>query len=358
MQREGVQVFLEDYYARSYNNSGAQTRILQAQTRQASEHSARQLLKLLSRDLPLVANPFEIARIFAPFNDSLAMASKLYPELLEYSHITEYKEPIISMLSSLVLEEKINPHRYKKYLPALLSDANMQLKRQLGQENQSRAQSGNYNKNSRKQRKLLEDYTIILFPYRTQKELQPFFRRLYEVKDPDIRTTYVTLLAIHKGYIPNGFIDSLVKDINSRCLLYNKLQSVSKSYLIPEKYASQQALAEAMVFEDERFDPLTDTIQYVDERPVFHSGKTYKAYYFKHKSERDFNKNFKMVMLVYPSESEAGTKPVYQSKGLRMEDTDTDEDAMHFVTEEYLLKDHPRAIVFEPTEKAVPGFGF
>ncbi len=56
-------------------------------------------LHLMSQDLPLVSNTAEIKSIFKPYEDSLELAKRLYPELLEYSSITEYKAPIFSLLA-------------------------------------------------------------------------------------------------------------------------------------------------------------------------------------------------------------------------------------------------------------------
>ncbi len=353
-----VKDFLKAFYATSYSNSNAQTRILQATAQKSDAASADRLLELLSEDLPLASNPFEIARIFAPFNDSLPLARMLYPDLLAYSHIAEYKEPVISLLSSLVVAGEIKTSRYKKYLQQLLNDANMQLKRQLGTESQSRIQAGNFTKASKHHRKLLEDYSVILFPFRQDKDVAAFYRRLYQVRDPAIRTTCVALLAREKAYIPLGIVDSLAADLNSRALLFNKLQAVGEVSLFPVGYARQQYLAEAEIYADEYFDPTVNTIQYVGERDLEYEGKNYKGFYFKYKSELDFNKSFKMVLLVYGADQPLTTTHIYKGKGLRMEDTDTDEEIMQYVTEEFLLKDHPRAVVYEPTEKVGYGYGF
>ncbi len=358
MDQPRVRQFLKEFYERSYSNSNAQTRILQATAQQADGPSAARLLELLSQDLPLVSNPFEIARIFAPYNDSLPLARSLFPDLLEYSNISEYKEPIISMLATLVGKGEIKASRYKKYLRPLLSDANMQLKRQLGTENQSRVQSGTFSKNNRQHRKLLEDYTVLLFPFKKDREVQSFFRRLYEVEDPEIRTTYVALLAREGTYIPFGMIDSMAANINSRNLLFNKLHAVGQISLFPTEYASQQQLAAAALYGDEHFDPLVDTVQFVGERPIRYGDRDCTGYYFKRKSQLDFNKNFKMVLLVFPVDAPLSTRPFYKGKGLRMADTDTEAEVMRYVTEEFMLKDHPRAVVFEPNEKARLGYGF
>jgi hypothetical protein len=308
--------------------------------------------------LPLAANPFEIEKIFAPYNDSLPLARALYPDLLEYSTIPEYKEPIISLLASLVSSGEIHHKRYKKYLKPMLYDANMQLKRQLGFENQSRLQSGKFNKNNREHRKLLEDYTVLLFPYRKEQEAAQFFHRLMEVKDPAVQTTYMGLLAKYENAIPKGMLNVLVEDINSRGLLFRKLAEVEATSYFPADYASRQLLAEAELFEGNHFDPHTDTLEFIQSNELVSDGTEYAAYFFKHKSELDFNKNYKVYLLAYTTDAPLGSAACYKSKGIRMSDTDTDGEMVRYATEEFRLKAHPRAEVFETSEKLGYGFGF
>jgi hypothetical protein len=255
------------------------------------------------------------------------------------------------LLATLYSHGEIKPKRYKKYMDPLVNDANMQLKRQLGLESQSRLQNGGFAKNNRQQKQLLEDYASLLFPFRKDRAVAPFFARLWQVKDPGVRTTYMALLASEGIYIPQGISDSLASDVNSRKLFFNKLLAVDKVSLFPEKYASHQMLAEAALFAGDRFDPSIDTIRFIGEQLLRHEGRDYKGFYFKHKNQLDFNKSFKMYLLVYPAGALPGEDVFYKSKGLRMADTDTEAEAMRFVTEEFDLKDHPRAVVFEAEEK-------
>jgi hypothetical protein len=351
LDQPAVTKFLESFYARSYNNSNAQTKILQATTRQKDASSVRSFLELLHNDLPLAGNPFEIERIFAPYNDSLPLARSLFPDLLEYSTIPEYKSPIISLLATLVSTEEIKPKRYKNYVRAMLNDANMQLKRQLGFENQSRLQSGKFNKNNREHRKLLEDYTVILFPYREEREAASFFHRLREVKDPEVQTTRIALLAGQGLSIPNDMIAGFAKDINSRGQLYSKLSEAGATSLFPSEFATREFLAEAELFEGNKFDPQADTVQFIQSEDIVTEGREYTAYYFKLKDELDFNKNYKVYLLVYDKDEPLGVKACYKSKGIRMADTDTDEEIIRYATEEFQLKNHPRSEVFEKEEK-------
>ena len=140
-----VNAFFISFYEKSYNNSSAQIKILQAITKNVDKESTKFLLGLMSKDLPLVSSKSEIYTIFKPYLDSLPMAKKLYPEILDYSAIAEYKSPIFSMLAKLKSKGLIKPRSYKKYRKQILNDAKIQLKRQLGKFGHQHEQRNAYN---------------------------------------------------------------------------------------------------------------------------------------------------------------------------------------------------------------------
>ncbi len=346
LDHPGVVPFFKEYYGKSYNNSGAQAKILRAIANVRDENSVCLLLNLMSLDLPLVSNKFDIQHIFSPFRDSLALAKKLYPEILDYSGINEYKLPILSLLADLKSKGMVKPGSYKKYKKQLLNDAKIQLKRHLGYYNNRNAQ-GRYSRNEEEQNSLLEDYTILLYPFLKEKEVQQFFNRLLLVKDPRIRTTYATLIVKNGNVIPSGMLDSLAADIDGRAMLYQSLEEIGKATLFPKEYKSQRALAEAALFAQRRYNEMKDSLQYLEDRTILYKEKMYTGYYFKLQKKQSYDKNFKMYLVVYEGD-QLQTKPFYQNEGLRIEDTDTERDAMDYVTEEFILKDRKRAVVYRP----------
>ncbi|MFK7813411.1 MAG: TraB/GumN family protein, partial [Maribacter sp.] len=358
-----VNSFFKDFYAKSYNNSNAQTKILTAITKKADEESVKLLLELMSQDLPLVSNKFEIHKIFKPYMDSLPMAKKLYPEILDYSAIAEYKSPIFEMLANLQAKGLIKPKSYKKYRKQILNDAKIQLKRQLGQSYISNTR-GDYHDiiapaasyRAIGSTKVLEDYAVLLYPFVKEKDVRQFFNRLLLVKDPKVQTTYAALLCKNELTIPHRMLDSLSSNINSRVLLFNKLKAIGKSNLFPNKYRNERSLAEAHLFNFKRFDVKKDSVSFLEKRTLDYRGKAYTGYYFKTKNGNDYDKNFKMHLIVYDNTLPLSPKPFYKSDDLRIEDTETDKEVLEYVTEAFLLKDRKRAVVYRPNGYGAYGF--
>ncbi len=345
-----VSDFLADFYGKSYSNGYAQTKILQSITKKQDEESVQLLLALMRKDLPLTSEKFETYMLLEPYTDSLPLAKKLYPEILEYSSIDEFKSPIFSLLSQLKAEGLVKPNTYRKYRKQLLNDAKIQLKRQLGKNTNGRRGQRRFSDNLSPGTNLLEDYVILLYPFRKEKGAKTFFTRLSEYKNPIIQTTYMALLAENDVPIPQSTLDSLAADINSRNLLYSKLQKNKKLSLFPAKYNTAKAIAEASIYRRNNYDAKQDSIFFLTKKQLVFRGEKFTGYYFKTKDHQAYNTHFKMHLVVFENGKPLTVKPYYKNNGFRMQDTDTDDEVIDMVTEGFLLKDRKRAKVYRPNQ--------
>ncbi len=343
--------FYKTFYENSYNNSASQTKILQVIAKKKTSESAQQLLDLMSIDLPLVSSSFEIYQIFKPYMDSLQLAKKLYPRILDYSSIEEYKSPIFSLLAKLKSEELIKAKTYKKYKNQILNDAKIQLKRELGKAPKNKNANPYFESlSTAKNTGILEDYIELLHPFLREKEVQLFFDKLNLVSDADIKTTKVALIANHENNTNTEKLLSLAKAIESRNLLFNKLKNKDNLAAFPAAYKTQKLLAEAQLFEKEEVRPTLDSIQFIAQRNISYRGESYVAYAFKYRKSDDYDKNFKMYLAVYESSSKLQSKPYYKNGGYLIEDTDTDQEILDVVIEEFMLRDRQRAEVYRENQ--------
>jgi len=352
-----VMPFYKDFYKKSYNNSTAQALVLQAISKKSDEASLELLLELLETDLPLLSNTFQISLIFRPYRDSLLLAKKLFPKLLDYSTISEYKAPIFSLLAKLQANGSIKSKRYRKYKTQILNDAKIYLKRQLGKD-VSTAHQDFYNpRTPRTDIGILEDYVTLLYPFRKEKAVQQFFGQLRLIQEPRIQTAHLTLLAKNKESIPQKQLSDLAADMNGRLDLFGKLRAVGKLNLFPKAYKSQKYLAEALLFQGKTYNVEKDSVEFLTQKSLQYDGKQLIGYYFKKRNNEDYDKNFNMHLLVFEDGKGLQTEPFYENSGMRIEDTETEEAVIGFVTEEFLLKDRQRAAVYRDNAYG-GGYGF
>ncbi len=340
--------FYRDFYAKSYDNSTAQAMVLQSVSQKADEASAKLLLELMAIDLPLLSNTFHLSYIFAPYRENLALAKKLFPELLQYSTIPEYQAPIFSLLAKLVAEGGLKPRVYKKFKSQILKDATLQLKRQLGRDVAPNSQDFRSPGTPEQRKGVLEDYVTLLYPFKSEKKVRQLFEKLDLVEDSEIQTTFVALRAKNNEPVPQKEINTLAADVNGRLPLFNKLKKVGKLDLFPKAYRSQQQLAEALLFQGGNYSAARDTVAFLTRKSLVFDGKTLTGYFFKRRNTEDKDTNFNIHLLVFEDGKGLQTAAFYENGGMRIEDTDTDEEVVGFVTEAFLLKDRQRADVYRP----------
>ncbi|HUH46332.1 MAG TPA: hypothetical protein VLZ54_04200, partial [Arenibacter sp.] len=347
--------FFETYYARSYNNSNAQTKILQAIARKQDQNSVTLLLRLMSMDLPLVSDRSEIQQIFQPFMDSLPLAQKLYPEILDYSTIEEYKSPIFSLLAKLINKGMIKPKSYKKFQNQILNDAKVQLKRLLGQAVDPMTENTSHPTTDRNY-DILEDYAILLHPFIKESEVAAFFNRLSLVKNPNIRTSYIALLAKRdenqlRDYqkIPKGSLSELAGDPKTRLLLFQKLKGIGKLNLFPPPYYDQRSIAESFLYNTLKLDPERHSVTFIKDQKLGSPKEEEQGYFFKVKDNDGYRNHLKVYLLVYKNKKKIRSSPYYISKGFIITDLLTETEAIQLSTEEYNLRNRARAIVNIPS---------
>ena len=101
-------------YTKSYNEPENQISIIRGLALKNDIESYNYILELLAIDFPI--SSYSLNSVFerSKRKDSLALKRKLFPELLKYASIQEYKKPIYSLLSDLKEKNFVKPKVYKK----------------------------------------------------------------------------------------------------------------------------------------------------------------------------------------------------------------------------------------------------
>lgn len=120
---------LKELYFQAGDTSMFQNSVLQALAQLKSVPAAQQFKELLLQDPPVFDNEASYNQLFASFNDSLQLATNLFPELLNLSNIEDYKLPVRNLLSSLVDSAFINPNSYDDYVGNMFFDAKILAKK-------------------------------------------------------------------------------------------------------------------------------------------------------------------------------------------------------------------------------------
>ncbi|GLB48242.1 TraB/GumN family protein [Neptunitalea lumnitzerae] len=226
-----VKPYLKQLYYNSYQDPHIQEFILNQLAQNKNTKAITEILGLLEEDFPVDVKSFYFIN---HFTDSLALGSHLYPDILEYASIEEYKYPIFHSLADLLVHKKVKAKMYKNQVSQLLNEAKIMLKQDFTEEEPYLSASTKHLP--------MEDYITLLYPYKKQKNVAEFFEKIVQSKNPYFKISYHITQYLF-GKEPNK--EALVqyaKDPKHISILYRLLENQDALKLYPKEYFVQDSL--------------------------------------------------------------------------------------------------------------------
>ncbi|MBC8755211.1 TraB/GumN family protein [Kordia sp. YSTF-M3] len=307
LKNNRIHPFFEELYVAAYDKPKTQTTILKSLLQQKDKASYALVLSLLEKDFPLDSR--NTSRLFRTGINNLSLKKDLFPELLKYSSIQEYKTPIYSLLTQLSDSSLIKPKIYKKYKGQLLNDAKIEIKRNLGK-------SSSYNYSSSR---ALDNYVKLLFPFRNDKKVQDFFHKLIKTEARNALTTYITLLAEHNEPISPALKEKTIYNEESLAATLEKLAAKDLLSIIPDPLKTQQRYAKAKLLSRVSFDEEEDTISFLKAEDVTNEDGTITIYFFKIKEENRYRSSAKLYYITFLKTPTLNTKTYLVTKNFSSE---------------------------------------
>lgn len=277
--------FIKQLYLDSYADPDTQTAILEGLLDANKSETQAIALQLMERDLPLGY----VSSIFynSTTKDSLELKAKLFPKILEFSTIKEYKQPLYKLLSKLKDSSKIQPNAYSNYKKQLINDGKIEVKRSLSKTNSYSSYS-----------KALSTYVSLLFPYRNEVAAQDFYEKLLNVEDYNALTKYYVLLAKHKAKIPKKLKEKTLEDEEQRYLTLEALHDAKLLDQLKATEVTQQQFAKSKLLDNARYEKEKDSVRFLLTKP-FVTDKGKKATMYFYKIEKDSEYRGKLEVLHY-----------------------------------------------------------
>ncbi|AGC76480.1 uncharacterized protein YbaP (TraB family) [Nonlabens dokdonensis] len=269
--------FITSLYESSYNDPDVQLVILRKLLRKKTTSTHEKVLDLLEKDLPLKKSG--ISNALNSYGDSLRLSAKLFPDLLTYASISEYKSPVYELLAKVKDSGFVKKKVYKKYRKQIITDGKIEIKRTLS------ARKTSYNNNSND---LLSDYVKLIFPFRKDRSAQDFFEKLLDSGKNDAIAVYFTLLMKNKESIPDILLEEMEEDIvlKSEIVIHTAKNDLKLS---PE--ITQKELAKSIVLTSRSFDKNEDEITFIEEKLITTDKDEKVALYLYHYKNKDSYKD-------------------------------------------------------------------
>ena len=280
--------YLVNLYPIVEDTSMYQIAILRGLANQKTKKSFQQFVKLLEYDIPLASKDKNIYSLFYPFYDTLLIAKEIYPELLDYAFVDDYKLSTYALLSNLVAKQKIKGKVYKSRYKQIVREAKIELKSQISYEQAEQAnQESSYYFSSYKNEgnDLLVNYATLLLPFYTKPAVKEFFIKLSKVEDYIVNTDIYSTMIKLELKVDTEIWTKLAADNINRSYLYNTLDRMNRLDLFPSEYKTQKLIVESLLY-GQNFDIEKDSMEFITKKEIiFHSDTAY-VYFYKSKTQK------------------------------------------------------------------------
>jgi hypothetical protein len=226
------------------------------------------------------------------------LAKSLFPELLQLSTLSDYKDHVLSLLVTLVDSNLVKAADYESYFAKIYFDAKVELKKLqikdekllekelIKEDDENRAKytsnSGRYNYKSS-----LDNYSVLLLPfYEKKKNVQLFFERLLQSREQDVRLTAAVLMLRNNIPVADSILTNLAAENLYRSKLYVKLEKAKQLDKFPEKYRDQYEIARSFLLANKNYTKI-DSMVFIKKQPVAYLDKKGMVYFFKYRINKE-----------------------------------------------------------------------
>jgi uncharacterized protein YbaP (TraB family) len=287
---------LKKIYEQTADTSLFQNEVFKALARHKTKAAYSLFKELILQDPPIFEDNYEYSGLFGSLQDSLQLAKELFPELLQLSSLSDYKDVVLSLLVTLVDSNIIKAKEYDSYFSRIYLDANVELKKQRLKDEkimeketlkEDETRPLRYNIYDNDSRANLDQYSVLLLPYHSKNNnVKLFFERLLQSKEADVRLNAAVLLLRNNLPVADSILFNLAKEDQFRSKLFARLEKAGRLDKFPAKYRNQHDMARSILVADKDYEKM-DSIVYLGRQPVAYQNKKGLVYFFKYRVKKE-----------------------------------------------------------------------
>jgi hypothetical protein len=284
---------LQQIYERAGDTSTFQNAVFKALAHHKTRPAYDLLKKLIVQDPPVFDNASDYNYLFQDLEDSLTLASTLFPDLLQLAAVDDYKGNVQGLLAGLVDSGYLQGKDYAAWFSQIWFDAKIQWKKQEGrdekklQKKEDDSGDDNTDNDAGDNGNELDDYAILLEPfYATNPAIPHFFDKMLQSRDAMLRLNTAILLLRHSRPVADSIIQNLAAADSWRSTLYQALVSIHRTDLFPGRYKDQVDMARSLLAAGHNSAAFAD-IRLVGTRQIQFKESKGNVYLFKYKVGKD-----------------------------------------------------------------------
>lgn len=313
--------YLEKLYQRFSDTAFMQIIILKSIAMQKSNNAFKTIKPILSKDIPISDNYYEMTEMLEAFGDSLKLTKLILPELIELTALNEYRDVAYSLISRMKDSGIIDVNDYASIHDKLVNETKIEYKRMMasitkfkGNSNSSYEMDyydydisagndlvtsnvivddfgyyddyyGDYGYGSYN---LLSDILDLSLPLRSKnKTIDEIVGKILKITQSEQRLSLMPVLLKYKINFNDTVYESLAKDPKTRMKFYDVLKEADELNKFPSQYKTHsQFIASAIESKLSKREKL-DTAILIEKRKVILGTDTGLIYVYKIKIEEE-----------------------------------------------------------------------
>ncbi len=287
--------YLSKIYKLTADTSLFQNEAVMGLARLKNTASLLALKELMLADPPIFENQSEYDSFFDQLADSLSLSKSLFPQLLQLSSLTDYKEHIINLLVSLVDSGFVKGADYTAYFPGIFIDAKVAWKKQ--QVREEKVMEANNKRDPDEEDDVVEvvtgsssnqlnNYSILLMPFFDSNPGIPlFFDRLLKSTDAVLRIHTAALLLRNNKPVPDSILYQAAATDKYRGLLYKQLEKAGRLDRFPQKFNIQLDIARSLLVLQNQ-DVTMDSVVFMKKAAISIKNEKGYIFYFKYRLQK------------------------------------------------------------------------
>ncbi len=277
MDYEMVIPFLEKLYLDSYENSDYQVQILNTIIQQRTKEGNKKMLSLLEQDIPIADGGGDFLN---GLRDSTQRLNAMFPALLEYVSISDYKHDIQSLLATAVKYKNLSPRKYKSLKKQFLNEGGIELKRAIGKQKQNKAANNDYYYSNYSSVNGLNRYVDLLYPFKKDRKVKAFLDKVNSLENFDLQMNWIDLRLLNKESIDKSIVQKLAEDDDNKFAIYSLLKRNKKEEMIADSLRSKLVFSKLFATRNMPYGLKLDSIYHYKTEEVRFDGELKDAYYF------------------------------------------------------------------------------
>ena len=284
--------YLQKLYKRFSDTAYMQLEILKAMANQKNDKAFQAIKPILSNDIPISDNSFNMHEMLWSFGDSLKLAKIILPELIELTNYPEYRNAAYSMISKMKDSGIIAVNDYASIHDKLVKETKVEYKRMMASlTNENKA--GDYNQNNDRYSISLQNFTGNQFDYSSNSNdfslladildlslplrdknstVNDIVGKILKITDNEKRLSLLPVLLKYKINFADSVYETLAKNKSTRKGFYLILTQAKQVNLFPKTYLNHRAWIESSITEQENSYSKLDTFVVLSSQKL-HMGK-------------------------------------------------------------------------------------